>query len=91
MDNTFKNRRDISPKWITYIIVLIAFFYPIVLVLGDNNLFDFILKWIKGLTEPNAPFIYLLSYLLCFFILLIPSIVLIQTIGYYYIIKNNQK
>ena len=86
--NTFKNRRDIVPKWISYTLILGALLYPMVLIIGKDNLFDLILNQIISWTSPDADFIYLLSYLISSLILLIPLIIVLQLVGYYMIKKN---
>lgn len=86
----FKKRRSAVPKWLSVLAVLFAFFFPIYLVIRENNLFDLILNWIITFTGPEANYIHLLSYLLCVVMLLFPAGLLLQLIGFI-ILKNKVK
>ncbi|HHH50250.1 MAG TPA: hypothetical protein ENK52_04650 [Saprospiraceae bacterium] len=79
----FKKRRALGPKWLSRLTVIIVFFCPLVLVaMGENNLFYYVLDFIIGLAGPDAPLIHLLSYLLCVLAFLIPMGIILQLIGY---------
>lgn len=78
----FKRRRNSVPKWFTGVSVTFSFLYPFYLVIGKNNLYDYILNFIKKLAKPNENYIYILAYLICAFIFLIITVVFIQLIGY---------
>lgn len=86
----FKKRRAAVPKWLTVLAVLFAFFIPIYLVIGQNNLFDLILNWIISFTGPEANYIHILSYLLCVLLLLFPAGLLLQLVGFI-ILKNKSR
>ena len=86
----YKKRREFVPKWITYSVILLAFFFPLFLVIGENNLFDYILDFIKRLAGPNESYIHLLAYLICFLILLFPAVIFLQIIGHFKMMSNTK-
>ncbi|MBL4593975.1 MAG: hypothetical protein HRT73_10700 [Flavobacteriales bacterium] len=88
IDTNFKNRRDIVPKWVKGIVVFLGFFYSFVLVVGNDNLFDFFLNFIINYTGPDASLIYALAYLLCLLVIFFPLALILQVVGFYLIQKK---
>lgn len=86
----FKKRRDIVPKWLNYTLALLSFFVPLVLIPGEDNLFDKILNFIISFTGPEKEYIHLLAYLICVLLFLVLTGICLQLIGYVLLKKTKE-
>ncbi len=84
----YNNRRTNSPKGLRVLFVLTAIFLPLAMVFFKTSLYHYFLNILLELEGPGAYMIYFESYLICFFIFLIPFEIILQIIGYRKTIKN---
>ena len=93
MGDTLKNIRKRSravPEWLRVIIILFTLFYPMVLVIVEDNLFDIVRDAFTGISGPEVPYLYTASYLMCVLILLIPTNIIMQLIGHWLLNRNKK-
>lgn len=76
-----QRRARATPAWLRGLLVGGAFVVPILLVPGDDNLFDWTLAWLGRVFGPDAPYRHVAAYLLCVVALLVPAGVLLQLYG----------
>jgi hypothetical protein len=76
-----QRRAHATPGWLRGLLIGGAFVVPILLVPGDDNLFDWTLAWLGRVFGPDAPYRHVAAYLLCVMALLVPAGVVLQLYG----------